>query len=72
MGRVKGRVTKVAAHALVRANSALFGLSFVKNKEALRKLNIMSENTVERNRLAGEITTIMKQQTPPAPESATA
>ncbi|MFH0971591.1 MAG: hypothetical protein V1835_03410 [Candidatus Micrarchaeota archaeon] len=64
MGRVKGKITKVAARALVRTNPRFFGLSFVKNKEALKRLDIMSKNVVERNRLAGEITTIMKQQMP--------
>lgn len=64
MGRVKGRVTKVAAHALVRANSSLFSLDFTKNKVALRKLGIMINNTVELNRLAGEITVVMKQELP--------
>jgi len=64
MGRVKGRVTKVAAFRLVEANSALFGLDFSKNKGALRKLGIMTQNQVELNRLAGEITTIMKQNAP--------
>jgi len=64
MGRVKGRGTKVAAHKLVLANAAMFGLSFAKNKEALRKFGILTTNIVERNRLAGEITTIMKQEMP--------
>ncbi|MFH1751089.1 MAG: hypothetical protein ABH863_05395 [Candidatus Micrarchaeota archaeon] len=67
MGRVKGRVTKVAAHRLVDANSSLFGLDFTKNKQALRKLNILAKNTVELNRLAGEITTLMKRALPAEP-----
>jgi ribosomal protein S17E len=64
MGRVKGRVTKVAAHALVKANSALFSLDFTRNKNVLRKLGIMGNNQVELNRLAGEITVVMKQELP--------
>ncbi|MBI5225546.1 hypothetical protein HY989_06775 [Candidatus Micrarchaeota archaeon] len=66
MGRVKGRTTKVAAHSLVLANHGLFGLNFDENKIALGKLHIMSNNIVERNRLAGEITVIMKQEHPVA------
>ncbi len=64
MGRVKGRITKVAAHGLVNANPALFGLDFTKNKQMLRKLGIMINNIVELNRLAGEITSIMKANAP--------
>ncbi|MEK6954560.1 MAG: hypothetical protein AABX01_06110 [Candidatus Micrarchaeota archaeon] len=64
MGRVKGRVTKVAAHKLVEANSSLFSLDFSKNKASLRKLGIMNQNQVELNRLAGEITVLMKQHAP--------
>lgn len=66
MGRVKGRVTKVAAHRLVEANASIFGLDFTKNKAMLRKLGIMGQNPVELNRIAGEVTTLMKQRAPEA------
>ncbi|MEK6842896.1 MAG: hypothetical protein AABY04_00240 [Candidatus Micrarchaeota archaeon] len=66
MGRVKGRTTKVAAHSLVAANHLLFSHKFNENKIALGKLHIMSNNIVERNRLAGEISVIMKQKHPVA------
>jgi len=61
LGRVKGTQLKRMAKELVSKHSALFSEDFQKNKEKIGELKIVGESKVERNKLAGEVTALMRR-----------
>ena len=61
MGRQKGRHLHVIAKKLVDEKPELFSTDFNLNKEQVSKLGIFSDSHQERNKLAGEITKLVKR-----------
>lgn len=61
LGRQKGRYLNVTAKKLLEQNPGLFSTDFNANKEQLRKLGILAGAIQERNKLAGEITSLVKR-----------
>ncbi|HEV8290108.1 MAG TPA: hypothetical protein VGQ00_04115 [Candidatus Norongarragalinales archaeon] len=62
MGRTKGVHIHSTAKALVKKAPQIFGTTFDKNKDSLRKLGLLKEGKEERNKLAGEVTVLMKKR----------
>lgn len=61
MGRQKGHHLNVIAKKLLEKRPDLFSTDFKTNKEQIVKLGILKETHQERNKLAGEITNLVKQ-----------
>ncbi len=62
MGRIKGRHLKVAAKDLLKKAGDKFSESFEHNKAVLKEHHILEGNTIERNKLAGDISRQKKAQ----------
>ncbi|MEW5955837.1 MAG: 30S ribosomal protein S17e [Candidatus Micrarchaeota archaeon] len=61
MGRVKGTQLKRMAKELASKHPALFSEDFEKNKAKIDELKIVGESKVERNKLAGEVSVLMRR-----------
>ena len=62
LGRTKGVHIHMTAKALVKRAPKLFGTTFEKNQDAVGALGLLKEGKEERNKLAGEITVLMKKR----------
>ena len=61
MGRVKGTHLKRMAKELVKKHAKLFSDDFEKNKLKINELKIVGESKTERNKLAGEVSVLMRR-----------
>ena len=64
MGRTKGKHLHTGAKELTKKHAHLFASDFEHNKKAVRDLGILAESKTERNKLAGEISKIMRRLLP--------
>ncbi len=61
MGRIRTRFIKHAAEEVVEKYSNELTLDYLKNKEILEEVLVVSGTTV-RNRIVGYVTTLMKKE----------
>ncbi|MBU1197744.1 30S ribosomal protein S17e [Candidatus Micrarchaeota archaeon] len=62
MGRIKGKHVKTAAKELVKHASDKFAADFDHNKVRLKELGMLKGNRMERNKLAGQITKLKRNE----------
>ena len=62
MGRTKGKHLKVLAKELVKKYRSRFSGSFEENKRVLSEAKLLAGSKEERNKLAGELTNLVKRQ----------
>ncbi len=61
MGRTKGVHLRTTARVLVERYPNAFGLSYSKNKDLIKKIGLLKDSKEEQNKLAGEITNLVKK-----------
>ncbi|NYZ75300.1 30S ribosomal protein S17e [Candidatus Micrarchaeota archaeon] len=61
MGRVKGTHLKRMAKELVTKHAKLFSDDYEKNKLKINELKIVGGSKTERNKLAGEVSVLMRR-----------
>ncbi|MEM0475365.1 MAG: hypothetical protein QW343_01055 [Candidatus Norongarragalinales archaeon] len=68
LGRVKGRHLKVLAKKLVERNPGVFTERFADNKLKIKEMRLLEDSREEQNKLAGEITNVVKRRNRPPEE----